>query len=42
MAARASDMERPELGYESLSHLVICTDNMAAALTTIDFCSGSH
>uniref|UniRef100_A0A671UA45 Tripartite motif-containing protein 54 n=1 Tax=Sparus aurata TaxID=8175 RepID=A0A671UA45_SPAAU len=39
-AARASNMERPELGYESMSHFVIDTDDAAVMLMNIDFCSG--
>ncbi|XP_070781753.1 tripartite motif-containing protein 54 [Enoplosus armatus] len=38
--ARASNKERLELGYESMSHLVIDTDGLAAKLMNIDFCSG--
>lgn len=40
-AARASNTERPELGYESMSHFVIDTDVLAVMLTNIDFCSGT-
>ncbi|KAM9339390.1 tripartite motif-containing protein 54 [Symphorus nematophorus] len=38
--ARASSMERPELGYESLSHFDIDIDDLAVTLMNIDFCSG--
>ena len=41
-AARASNVERPELGYESMSHFVIDTDAAAVMLMNIDFCSGRH
>ncbi|XP_071323495.1 tripartite motif-containing protein 54 [Trachinotus anak] len=40
LAARASDVERPELGYESMSHFAIDTDDLADVLRSIDFCSG--
>ncbi|XP_036943209.1 tripartite motif-containing protein 54 isoform X1 [Acanthopagrus latus] len=40
-AARASNVERPELGYESMSHFVIDTDAAAVMLMNIDFCSGA-
>uniref|UniRef100_A0A671UAD6 Tripartite motif-containing protein 54 n=1 Tax=Sparus aurata TaxID=8175 RepID=A0A671UAD6_SPAAU len=39
-AARASNMERPELGYESMSHFVIDTDDAAVMLMNIDFWGG--
>ncbi|XP_049914751.1 tripartite motif-containing protein 54 isoform X1 [Epinephelus moara] len=42
VTARTSNMERPELGYESMSHFVINTDDLAAMLKNIDFCSGTH
>lgn len=41
-AARDSNTERPELGYESMSHFVVDTDDLAVMLTNIDFCSGTH
>ncbi len=37
---RASHMERPELGYESMSHFVLDTDDVAVMLMNVDFCSG--
>ncbi|XP_039981843.1 tripartite motif-containing protein 54 [Xiphias gladius] len=37
--ARASDLERPELGYESMSHFGVDTDDLADMLRNIDFCS---
>ncbi|XP_067097717.1 tripartite motif-containing protein 54 [Osmerus mordax] len=39
-AARASTLERPALGYESLVHLTINTCALEHLLTTMDFCSG--
>ncbi|KAM9840301.1 tripartite motif-containing protein 54 [Aulostomus maculatus] len=38
---RASNLERPEPGYEDLSHLVVDTDDLANVLRNIDFCSGT-
>ncbi|GAA6235633.1 tripartite motif-containing protein 54 [Lates japonicus] len=38
--ARASNVERPELGYENMSHFVIDTDDLADMLRNIDFCPG--
>ncbi|KAG7219088.1 hypothetical protein INR49_004146 [Caranx melampygus] len=38
--ARTSNMVRPELGYQSMSHFVIDTDDLADMLRNIDFCSG--
>nr|XP_029137331.1 tripartite motif-containing protein 54 [Labrus bergylta] len=38
--ARASDIERPELGFESMSHFSIDTDDLAVMLMNIDFSSG--
>ncbi|XP_042359418.1 tripartite motif-containing protein 54 [Plectropomus leopardus] len=40
VTARAANMERPELGYESMSHFVIDTDDLIDMLKNIDFCSG--
>lgn len=40
-AARASDAERPEPGYESMSHFVLDTDELAVMLENMDFCSGT-
>ncbi|XP_035801990.2 tripartite motif-containing protein 54 isoform X3 [Amphiprion ocellaris] len=37
--ARASNIERPELGYESMSHFMVDTDDLADMLRNIDFCS---
>lgn len=37
--AGASNMERPELGYENMSHFVVDTDYLADLLRNIDFCS---
>ncbi|KAF3703126.1 Tripartite motif-containing protein 54 Muscle-specific RING finger protein [Channa argus] len=34
---RSSDVEHPELGYESMSHYVIHTDDVADTLRNIDF-----
>ncbi|XP_028252399.1 tripartite motif-containing protein 54 [Parambassis ranga] len=39
--ARASNMERPELGYENMSHFVIDADDLADLLRSIDFCSSA-
>lgn len=39
--ARASNMVRPELGYQSMSHFIIDTDDLADMLRNIDFCSGT-
>lgn len=39
-ASRTSSTERPELGYELMNHFTIDTDDAAAALQNIDFCSG--
>lgn len=41
-AARASNTERPELGYENLNHFVVDTDDLAIMLTSMDFCSGMN
>ncbi|XP_035534567.1 tripartite motif-containing protein 54 isoform X1 [Morone saxatilis] len=38
--ARATNVERPELGYESMSHFAIDTDDLAVMLMNMDFCSG--
>uniref|UniRef100_A0A4W6DES4 Tripartite motif containing 54 n=1 Tax=Lates calcarifer TaxID=8187 RepID=A0A4W6DES4_LATCA len=38
--ARASNVKRPELGYENMSHFVIDTDDLADMLRNIDFCPG--
>ncbi|XP_078130900.1 tripartite motif-containing protein 54 [Sander vitreus] len=40
VTARASNMERPELGYESMSHFFIDTDDLTDMLRNINFCSG--
>ncbi|XP_024270386.1 tripartite motif-containing protein 54-like [Oncorhynchus tshawytscha] len=44
--AKASNMERPEPGYESMAHFVTNTEDVADMLRTIDFntsrASGSH
>uniref|UniRef100_A0A3Q1GNI4 Tripartite motif-containing protein 54 n=1 Tax=Acanthochromis polyacanthus TaxID=80966 RepID=A0A3Q1GNI4_9TELE len=37
--SRASNIERPELGYESMSHFIVDTDDLADMLRNIDFCS---
>ncbi|XP_068564630.1 tripartite motif-containing protein 54 isoform X2 [Cebidichthys violaceus] len=42
VTARASNMERPELGFEDMSHFVIDTDDLADMLRNIDFSSGTH
>uniref|UniRef100_A0A8C3A5N2 Tripartite motif-containing protein 54 n=1 Tax=Cyclopterus lumpus TaxID=8103 RepID=A0A8C3A5N2_CYCLU len=39
--ARDSNMERPELGYENMSHFVIDTDDLADVLRNIDFSPGT-
>lgn len=39
--ARASNMVRPELSYQSMSHFIIDTDDLADMLRNIDFCSGT-
>ncbi|TNN85383.1 Tripartite motif-containing protein 54 [Liparis tanakae] len=38
--SRDSDTERPELGFEDMSHLVIDTDELADMLRNIDFSPG--
>ncbi|XP_042247425.1 tripartite motif-containing protein 54 isoform X1 [Thunnus maccoyii] len=38
--AGASSMERPELGYENMSHFVVDTDDLADMLRNIEFCPG--
>ncbi|XP_056150174.1 tripartite motif-containing protein 54 [Lampris incognitus] len=38
--AKASKMEHPELGYESMSHFTIHTDDVTTMLRNIDFCLG--
>ncbi|XP_029352482.1 tripartite motif-containing protein 54 [Echeneis naucrates] len=38
---RVSNVERPELGYESMSHFVIDTDELTDMLRNIDFHSGA-
>uniref|UniRef100_UPI0037E7A494 tripartite motif-containing protein 54 isoform X1 n=2 Tax=Semicossyphus pulcher TaxID=241346 RepID=UPI0037E7A494 len=38
--ARASNVERPELGFESMSHFTIDTDDLAFMLMNIDFKCG--
>ncbi|KAK9531226.1 hypothetical protein VZT92_010666 [Zoarces viviparus] len=40
VTAGASTIERPELGYEDMSHFVIDTDKLADMLRNIDFSSG--
>ncbi|KAK2855924.1 hypothetical protein Q5P01_004659 [Channa striata] len=40
VSARSSNVERPELGYENMSHYVIDTDDVAEMLRNIDFCAG--
>ncbi|XP_026174415.1 tripartite motif-containing protein 54 [Mastacembelus armatus] len=40
VTARASNIERPELGYESMAHFIIDTDEVADLLRNIDFCPG--
>ncbi|XP_034018517.1 tripartite motif-containing protein 54 isoform X1 [Thalassophryne amazonica] len=39
VAARACAVERPEFGFENLSHFAIDTDDVADILRNIDFCS---
>lgn len=36
--ARASKLELPELGYESMSHFIIDIDDLADTLRNISFC----
>ncbi|CAJ1077915.1 tripartite motif-containing protein 54 [Xyrichtys novacula] len=38
-SAQVSHMERPELGFESMNHFTIDTDDLAVMLMNIDFCS---
>lgn len=38
--ARASKLELPELGYESMSHFIIDIDDLADTLRNISFCCG--
>ncbi|XP_029903747.1 tripartite motif-containing protein 54 [Myripristis murdjan] len=38
--AKAHKVERPEVGYESMSHFNINTDDVAEMLRNMDFCSG--
>ncbi|XP_034756136.1 tripartite motif-containing protein 54 isoform X1 [Etheostoma cragini] len=38
--ARASNQERPEPGYENMSHFFIDTDDLADMLRNMDFCPG--
>ncbi|CAB1340229.1 unnamed protein product [Coregonus sp. 'balchen'] len=40
--AKASNMERPEPGYESMAHFVVNTEDVADMLRTIDFNTGSQ
>ncbi|XP_054474432.1 tripartite motif-containing protein 54 [Anoplopoma fimbria] len=40
VTARACNMERPELGYDNMSHFVIDTDDLADMLRNMDFSSG--
>ncbi|CAB1458094.1 unnamed protein product [Pleuronectes platessa] len=40
VTARASNVERPELGFESMSHFSIDTDHLTEMLHNMDFCSG--
>ncbi|XP_063757607.1 tripartite motif-containing protein 54 isoform X1 [Eleginops maclovinus] len=40
VTAGASHMERPEIGFESLSHFVLDTDDLAELLRNIDFSPG--
>ncbi|KAM3603254.1 uncharacterized protein V6R79_019416 [Siganus canaliculatus] len=37
--ARASTLERPELGFETMDHFTVDTDAVAVMLMNIDFCS---
>lgn len=39
--ARASKLELPELGYESMSHFLIDIDDLAVKLRNINFCCGT-
>ncbi|KAF0023880.1 hypothetical protein F2P81_024510 [Scophthalmus maximus] len=39
-AASVSNVERPELGFESMSHFALDTDDLADMLQNMDFCSG--
>ncbi|XP_062267985.1 tripartite motif-containing protein 54 [Platichthys flesus] len=40
VTARASNVERPQLGFESMSHFSIDTDHLTEMLQNMDFCSG--
>ena len=40
-STRASTMELPGPGYESMAHFNINTDHTADLLRTMDFCSGT-
>lgn len=40
VTAGASNMKRPEIGYENMSHFVVDTDDLADTLRNIQFCSG--
>ena len=40
-SVRASTLERPAPGYESLVHLTVNTRALEHLLTTMDFCSGT-
>uniref|UniRef100_A0A667ZY73 Tripartite motif-containing protein 54 n=1 Tax=Myripristis murdjan TaxID=586833 RepID=A0A667ZY73_9TELE len=39
-SSKAHKVERPEVGYESMSHFNINTDDVAEMLRNMDFCSG--
>ncbi|CAF93916.1 unnamed protein product [Tetraodon nigroviridis] len=39
-ASRTSSTERPELGYENMNHFTVDTEEAAAALQSLHFCSG--
>lgn len=41
-AARSSSTERPEPGFESMSHFVLDTEQLVVMLENMDFCSGDQ
>lgn len=41
-AARSSSAERPEPGFESMSHFVLDTERLVVMLENMDFCSGEQ
>lgn len=41
-AAASSSAERPEPGFESMSHFVLDTEQLVVMLENMDFCSGNQ